>query len=255
MEHLLDIIDPLLLHWEESESVEALFESFEGIIDESRINQVKLISLHLEIELVLNLSKSQSCSFIQIYLIQVDPDLRFFYFSEHFLQAFETLFVVECFSDVTIIGSADFVDQLTPLPFNHLLHDVKVCVKLLQEQVPLAAEYFFKACKVGHSCLNLLGLLHDAVLQLVLLRFSLGQHLVQSFDIVAFVFIYDGSSTLGLLSAFFLRWAAGRDLVIVLIYFDLHRLIAIRTDRLFVLEAIEAEGFIMLLAYEPLNFD
>ena len=89
----------------------------------------------------------------------------------------------------------------------------------------------------------------------MLLGFSLSQHLVQGFDVVALVFIYDDGSPLGLLRAFFLRGAASRDLVIIHIDLDLHRLIAIATDRLFVLEAIEAEGFIMLLAYQSLNFD
>ena len=83
----------------------------------------------------------------------------------------------------------------------------------------------------------------------MLLRFSLSQNFVQGFDIVSLVFINDNSSSLGLLRAFLLRWAAGLDLVIVSFDFNMHRLIAISTDRLFILEAIEAKGFIMLLTY------
>ena len=89
----------------------------------------------------------------------------------------------------------------------------------------------------------------------MLLRFSLNDDLVQGFDIVSLMLINDDSSPLGLLSAFLLRWAAGRDLVIILVDLDLYWLIAIGADRLFILEAIEAEVFIMLLAHKPLNFD
>ena len=176
-EHALEVVDALLLDWEESELVKTLLETDKGVIYEPRVDQIKLIALHLEVQLTFNLSKPQRSRLVQVDLIKIDSNLSISDLIEHTMQTLKAFLVIQRLPNMPIVRVAHLVMQFTPLPLNHLLHEVEIGIELLQKEVSLPSEDLLETCEIRDCSLNLLALLHDLVFQSVLLLLSLVHHL------------------------------------------------------------------------------
>mmetsp|Transcript_21859 Transcript_21859/g.29275 ORF Transcript_21859/g.29275 Transcript_21859/m.29275 type:complete len:98 (+) Transcript_21859:738-1031(+) len=86
-EHILKLVYPLLLNREECELLQAPLQLRERVIDESRLYEIQLVALHLEVELAFYLAKALSSSLVQAELINIDPDVGVTNLIEHFLKA------------------------------------------------------------------------------------------------------------------------------------------------------------------------
>ena len=102
-EHALEVVDALLLDWEESELVKTLLETDKGVIYEPRVDQIKLIALHLKVQLAFNLSEPQGSRLVQVDLIKIDSNLSISDLIEHTMQTLKAFLVIQRLSDMPIV--------------------------------------------------------------------------------------------------------------------------------------------------------